>query len=198
MAEFNTRQQINLTKACVVLIDASAHSLDVTAQILKGFGVQSVDRFSNTEDAAEHLRQRVADLVIIDPSIENGAGYDLVIKMRRSNWLNAFTPVILVCGHVHSSDVARGRDTGANFILTKPLSPTVLLQRLMWVVRDQRPFVQAGDFIGPDRRFKFEGPPEGSDGRRAEDLTSPLGEAQQPNLSAEALEAMMKPQRVAL
>lgn len=196
MAELNPEERINLSKASVILVDGSSHSLDVTAQILKGFGVPTVHRFSNLKDTSKFLSQRTADLMIIDPSIDDGAGYDCVSELRHSGRQNATMPVILVSGHIHKADVARARDSGANFVVAKPLAPVILLQRLMWVAKDKRPFVDAGSYIGPDRRFKFEGPPAGSEGRRAEDLKSPLGDATEPNLSQDEVNAMLKPQRV--
>jgi hypothetical protein len=36
-----------------------------------------------------------------------------------------------------------------------------LLQRILWVSRDKRPFVEVGEYLGPDRRFKMDGPPQG-------------------------------------
>lgn len=196
MAELDPDARVNLTKANVIVVDGSAHSLDVTAQILKGFGVAVVQRFGNLSDANKFVSQRTADLLLIDPSIEDGAGYDFVCELRRSTRPIATIPVMLISGHVHKSDLARARDSGANFVVAKPLAPIVLLQRLLWVARDKRPFVDCGSYIGPDRRFKFEGPPAGSEGRRAEDLKSPIGDAVEPNLSQDEVNAMLKPQRV--
>jgi len=198
MSKIEPDARINLSKAIVIIIDASQHSLDVTAQILKGFGVATMHRFSTLDEANKYLRQRQADMILIDPSVDHGAGYDFVNELRHSGTQNAFVPVILVSGHVHPSDVARARNTGSNFVVTKPLAPTVLLQRVMWVAKDKRPFVEAGAYIGPDRRFKFEGPPIGSDGRRRDDLKTPLGDANEANLSIDELDALIKPQRVAL
>ena len=196
MATNDPDAHINLSKARIMLVDGSQHSLEVTAQILKGFGVLTVHRFDNILETQKFLKQRTADLLVIDPSIEGGAGYDCVSELRHSGGPAATMPVLLVCGHVHKADVMRARDSGANFVVAKPLAPAVLLQRLLWVARDKRPFVDCGDYIGPDRRFKFEGPPAGSEGRRAEDLKAPLGNAVEPNLSQDEVDAMIKPQRV--
>lgn len=199
MKAIDPKEQINLSKAVIVVVDGSTHSLDVTAQILKGFGAAKVHRFDKLADAQKYLKVKTADLLILDPSIERGAGYDYIIELRRGGGANAYIPMIMIRGHVRKVDVARGRDTGVNFVVAKPLSATVLLQRILWVVKDKRPFVQLeGGFIGPDRRFKFDGPPGGSDGRRTSDLKSPLGDAVEPNMSQEEVDAMIKPQRVAL
>lgn len=197
MSAIDPEARINLSKANVLIIDGSQHSVDMIAQIMKGFGVAEVHRCSIMAEAEKTVRSKAFDLIIVDPSIDDGAGYALLSTLRHTpNSPNAYAPVILVSGHVRASDVARARDTGANYFVTKPLTPKALLQRIMFVVRDKRPFVEVGNFIGPDRRFKFEGPPAGNDGRRDGDLKAPLGHAEEPNMSQNEIDMLIKPQRV--
>lgn len=198
MATVDPNTVFNLSKAHTLLIDKSQHSLDVLWQVLKGLGASNVSRCDSIEEAEKQIRVNLFDLIVIDPSVEDGAGYDFIIRLRHSGGRNAYTPIVLTTGHVRKSDVARARDTGANFVVAKPITATVLLQRILWVARDRRPFVEIGKYVGPDRRFKFEGPPVGSDGRRESDLKSPLGDASEPNLSQDEIDAMLKPQRVSL
>lgn len=196
MSAIDPDAKLNLAKASILVIDESSHSLDVASQILRGFGVNAVTRADVIDDARKAASHSTFDLILIDPAIEDGRGYDFVNDLRHSNWPNCHAPVVLTTGHVRARDVARGRDTGANFVVAKPVSPHVLLQRIMWVARDKRPFVEVNNYIGPDRRFKFEGPPVGSDGRRDSDLKAPLGDASMPNMSDDELSAMLKPQKV--
>lgn len=197
MSELDPNARINLSKASVLLVDGSQHSVDVLAQIMKGFGVPEVHRATTIDEADKVLRAKTFDLIVIDPSVSDGAGYGFLNALRHADGAaNAFTPVILISGHARASDVGRARDTGANFFVAKPLTPNVLLQRILWVARDRRPFVQVGNYIGPDRRFKFEGPPVGSDGRRDTDLKAPLGDAGEPNMSQNEIDMLIKPQRV--
>ena len=197
MNAIDPNAKINLSKAHVLLIDGSQHSVDVLAQIMKGFGVAEVTRCTRIEEAEKAIRHKAYDLIVIDPGVDDGAGYEFLRTLRQSAGApNAYAPVILVSGHARASDVARARDTGANFFVAKPITPNVLLQRVLWVARDKRPFVEVGKYVGPDRRFKFEGPPVGSDGRRENDLKSPLGDAGEPNMSQNEIDMMIKPQRV--
>jgi CheY-like chemotaxis protein len=199
MSAPESKAQINLSKAIVLLIDGSQHSVDVFAQIMKGFGVGEIHRCLSIADADRLLRIKVFDLIIMDPAIEDGAGYELLRTLRRmAGSANAYAPVITASGYVRASDVARARDAGANYFVSKPVTPASLLQRIMFVGRDQRPFIDAGGFIGPDRRHKFEGPPKGCDGRRAEDLKTPLGDADEPNMSQNEIDMLIRPQRVSL
>ena len=94
-------------------------------------------------------------------------GYELVRWLRRSGLEpNAFAPVIMTAGHVRRTKVAEARDCGANFLVTKPFSAAALLERIVWVARDSRPFMEVGDYFGPDRRFRKAKAP--GDERRAD------------------------------
>ena len=62
----------------------------------------------------------------------------------------------MTASHIRRGRVAEARDCGANFVVTKPFSPTLLLERILWVARDSRPFLEVGDYLGPDRRFRNE------------------------------------------
>src|SRR5262249_18494931 len=141
MKGINPDDRIDLAKASVLAIDGSAHSLELLGQILRGFGVLNVSRCMTIEDADKLTRVKTFDLIVIDPSVEDGKGYEFVTALRHSESKNCHIPVVLTTGHVRSNDVARARDTGANFVVTKPVSPNVLLQRILWVARDRRPFV---------------------------------------------------------
>ena len=64
-------------------------------------------------------------------------GYDFVHWLRRSGLKpNAFTPTILVAGHTPRDKVEKARDCGANYIVAKPLTPLVLLERIVFVSRE--------------------------------------------------------------
>ena len=68
-----------------------------------------------------------------------------------------------------------------------------MLERILWIAREQRPFVA---YAGPDRRFKFDGPPEGGAGRRRDDLSKDVGDAVAPNMSQDQIDALLSVKRV--
>lgn len=198
-ADLNPSAAINLTKAVVLVVETTSHAADILGQILKGFGVAESHRTTSVKEASELLKHKAFDLILIDPDVEDGAGYTMVRNLRASMVEpNCFAPVMLMSGHPRVSRVRQARDIGANFFVSKPIAPNVLLQRILWVARDKRPFVEAGAYIGPDRRFKFEGLPADSDGRRSTDLKDPLGDSNAPNMSQDDIDHFMKPQRVAI
>jgi DNA-binding response OmpR family regulator len=168
--ETDAKRWINLERVAVLALDRSVHGCKILAQILRGFGVRNVRTYTRGADAREALKNAAFDLIIADPVLEDEDGVELLRWLRRQERnVNRFAPIILVSGHSTPSAVRRSRDSGANFFVAKPLTASTLLERILWVARDKRPFVEVGDYLGPDRRFKEQGPPSGNTGRRARD-----------------------------
>ena len=124
-------------------------------------------------------------------------GYDFLRWLRRdSQEPNRYAPAILLTSHTRSSRIQWARDCGAHFVVTKPIQADVLLERIFWVAKDERMFIDCDAYVGPDRRFKFEGPPAGMEGRRSSDLQADLGAASDPNMSQDELDAMLKVRKI--
>jgi CheY-like chemotaxis protein len=193
-------EKINLEKASIMLIDANNQGLDILTQVFAGFGARTPHRCSTAKEAVEVLRKIDVDLIVAEADLPGEMdGYDFVHWLRRSGLpQNAFTSVMLISGHTRRENVARARDCGANFILVKPISPTILLQRVIWVAKENRQFVEAENYVGPDRRFKNAGPPPGTKPRRHDDIRTRLGSATTPNMDQDEIDNLMQPTRVSL
>jgi len=146
---------INLASASTMVVDDSPFALELTAQSLMGFGIRTRHACIGAAEAMEILRDQNIDLLVVDCDMPGIDGFELVRWLRRSGLEpNAFVPVIMTAAHIRRSRVAEARDCGANFIITKPFSAATLLERIVWVSRDGRPFLEVGDYFGPDRRFR--------------------------------------------
>jgi DNA-binding response OmpR family regulator len=167
-------------------------ALDILVQILVGFGAKDMLKAQTVEEAKEVVLKAGLDLMIVGTALGDGDGYQLVEWVRREGpAINRFVPLLMLTGHMPQSDVAHARDCGAHFIIVKPLKPAVLLERILWVARAQRKFVECESYAGPDRRFKFEGPPPGASGRRHDDLNEEIGLAVEPNMSQDQIDALI-------
>ena len=148
-------QVFNFTDAITMVVDDSAFGLELTTEALRGFGVQVRYACASAGEAIDILKDHTVDLLFADTEMPGMDGHELVRWLRNSGLdPNAYIPVIMTAGHVRKSKVGAVRDCGANFLVTKPFSAASLLQRLIWVARDNRPFLEVGDYKGPDRRYR--------------------------------------------
>lgn len=191
--------RMNLARSNVLLIDDNPQALEVLASIFRGFGVLRQVKCGSAAEAQTILRSREIDLIVCDTVMPDMDGYDFVRWLRREGPEEArFSPVIMLTGHAARTTVESSRDCGANFIVSKPFTPEVLLQRIYWVAKDERAMVRSDTYVGPDRRFRNIGPPLGVKGRRKDDLSTHVGVAKDPNMDQDEIDMLLKPQRAAL
>ncbi|CAL1690971.1 hypothetical protein MMB232_01105 [Brevundimonas subvibrioides] len=192
--------RINLRSLKALCVDANPMGLDILSQTLLGFGVDRIFRAPNVEEAKAILKKDTIDMILCDAQLGEESGPDFVRWLRTSRLdPNCHAPIFVITGHAIEPEVVNARDCGSNFIITKPLSPAILMQRILWVAGADRPFIESDHYTGPDRRFKFEGvPTELAAGRRKGDGSSTLGEPTGANMSQEELDGMVKPQRLSL
>lgn len=187
MAELSDKARFNLEKAVVLLLESPSYGMDITAQILAGLGVRRPDRCKTPQDAMKAVKARVFDLIICDASVPNGGAYEFASDLRRSDLdPNRYCPLILIAGHTPLSLVGKARDCGANFVIAKPISPRVLLERILWMGQGNRSFIELDTYVGPDRRFHDQEPGPNALARRRGDLPAT---AETPSTEEAPLEA---------
>jgi CheY-like chemotaxis protein len=191
--------RVNLAHTTVLLIDDQPTSLDMLGSIVQGFGCKEQIKCPSAQAAVELLARRAVDLILIDCIMPDMDGYEFVRWLRRdAPTPTRYVPVIMILGHASQAKVHQGRDCGASFIVAKPLSPSLLLKRIIWLGGEDRDFVEAEHYIGPDRRVRSYGPPPGTDGRRESDLSGELGAAVEENMDQDDIDMLMKPMKVSL
>jgi DNA-binding response OmpR family regulator len=187
-----SKGRINLEKAQVLIVESNPQGMDILSQVLNGFGVRGAHKCETVEAAWAILKTAELDLIVCSASLTDGDGFDFIAELRRSALEpNKFASVLLVTGHTPMSHIRKARDCGANMVVTKPITPRVLLERIIWIAREPRAFIEAGVYSGPDRRFQNLGPPPGEEGRRRDDLPLEIGEAETPNLQQEDIDALL-------
>jgi len=189
-------ERLNFTQIQALVVDADQYSTSILGQILRGFGLAQHIIIDNGDEATKRLAASHFDLLICDAILPDTHATDLIKWVRRQAALNIkYMPIVVLTGYTQYSNVVNLRDAGANIVVRKPVSPNVLFDHIAWSARTERPFIETDTYIGPDRRFKNVGPPDGA-GRRKTDLTMDIGVAVEPNLSQEEIDGFLKPTKV--
>lgn len=192
-----SRARFNLERASILILEPSQMGMNILVQILTGFGAKVLHRCESVKEAENTVQTTELDMAVVDAG--GGEGYEFIRWLRRSRIEpNCFVPVLLTAGHTPSTAVNEARDCGAHFIMAKPLTPIAVLERIIWISKEGRRFVECDTYMGPDRRFKNEGVPPGMVGRRRDDLHGEIGEAETPNMDQDVIDGLMKTRRVEL
>jgi len=189
-------EKLNFSQIEALVVDADQYSTSILGQILRGFGLTKHVTIETAEDAKRRLPTGKFDLLICDAVLPDMHASDLIKWIRSQAALNVkYMPVVVLTGYTQFSNVVVMRDAGANIVVRKPVSPNVLFDHVAWSARTDRPFIETDTYIGPDRRFKNTGPPDGV-GRRKTDLTTEIGVALEPNMSQDQIDSLLKPTKV--
>lgn len=173
--------KLNLEKIHFLLVDDSFEGLNMLRQVITGFGARRVSKCQSVAQAKDIMQNEPVDFVLTDGQMPGEDGYEFIRWIRsEAKEPNRFVPAILLTGHTRRSQVLQARDCGAHFIIAKPLIPQVLLERIYWVAKDERMFIDGETYKGPDRRFQQLGPPAGMEGRREEDRKASAAKASEP------------------
>lgn len=161
---------LNLQRTSVLLADSDMMGQSIIVQMLIGFGARNIVRCDDLVEARRQLTNQPFDLIITDPASFGPEGYELIGWMRRDLPApNRHAAVLIVTGHTEHGRIGQLRDAGANFVVSRPLSASVLLERILWMSREKRPYVETDHYVGPDRRWRDEALPDGVAGRRQKD-----------------------------
>ena len=163
--------RIDLQSIRVMVVDDNHQSLDLLSQILIGLGVCRLEACRSAAEARELIHARRFDLLIIDGEMPGEDGISFARSIRGAAELPNYTaPIIILSSHTPLEKVTRARDAGVNMVVKKPIAPATLLNRIIWLAKNGRQFVESDLYVGPDRRFKRAPPPDSVGERRAEGL----------------------------
>ncbi|MGH6828243.1 MAG: response regulator [Rhizomicrobium sp.] len=167
--------RLNLKNITGLLADRDMFTRGLIAQMLRGFGIEKLLTTSTGEEAKHLIVGNCPDICFVEGALPDMATADFVgwIRRQSSNALR-FMPVLVLSGYTQLRLIAAARDGGAHIVIRKPVSPQSLFDRINWVARVSRPFLETSTYVGPDRRFHSIPPPD-SKMKRATDV--PLEEA---------------------
>tara|TARA_R110002124_G_scaffold29919_9_gene103546 strand:+ start:2745 stop:3314 length:570 start_codon:yes stop_codon:yes gene_type:complete len=164
-------KRLDLRRANALLVDDNPQSLDLLAQVLAGFRMREIKSCRSAAEARDIVNSQGFDLILIDFEMPDEDGLSLVRHIRSQQQLpNYTTPIVILHGFTPAGMVSRARDAGANMVVRKPIAPSILLSRIEWIARNDREFVAADGYNGPDRRFRHVPLDEDREERRADAL----------------------------
>ena len=92
------------------------------------------------------------DVIFVELAAEGLDGVAFARKLRRSNLACRQVPVIMMTGQATAAGILAARDAGVHEFLRKPFTVKDLVRRLEAVTLRPRDWIEAVDYVGPDRR----------------------------------------------
>jgi len=170
MPALDPKTWINLERVQLLLLDDHPEGAGILTQIISAIGVRHFFKCSTMSEAQQIAIEQEIHLVMVNANLKQSNAFEFIEWLRRAEIQpTSYAPTIMVTGHTQRSRVERARDCGTNLIIAKPVSPISVLERIVWVSKEKRAYVQSDGYVGPDRRFRNTGAPPGVAGRRYDD-----------------------------
>lgn len=140
-------------KLHVLVADPSSHMAALVVAMLHSLRIRPAEAMIEPSQIAAELGRRAFDLVLMDEQLAGGDDFSLIRALRHAEGHpNRLTPVIMMAAGPDARMIAAARDAGVTEFLRKPFSAAHIRQRLEGLQQAPRPFVEADDYAGPDRR----------------------------------------------
>jgi CheY-like chemotaxis protein len=188
-------ERLNLKNVTALVADSDSFGVGLLVQMLHGLGMEHIKVAASGAETRQKIESNDYELFICDADLPDISGVEIVRWLRRLPGQKRFLPTLVLSGYSDFGNVAAFRDAGAHLVMKKPVSPQSLYDRIAWVARPPRDFIECETYVGPDRRFKSIGPPGGVP-RRSTDLSTELGDANEPNMSQDEIDSLIRPTRL--
>lgn len=126
----------------VIVVEDSKPMQAIMRSVLTGMRVRRLRIYDSPEQALRAMMAEPPNLVITDWKMKPVSGYKL-LKMIRHKRMGplAYVPVLFLTAFGTRELVEKVLSAGAHHLLVKPLAPSALHDRLMWLSRDNRKFI---------------------------------------------------------
>lgn len=117
MKDDRTKESYSSDKSLrILIIEDHSDTLQALSNLLTHFG-HEISVADDAESARKIIRSKEFDVVLADIGLPDGSGYDLIAEAKRKRPVKA----VALTGFGAPDDIARGKEAGFDFHLTKPV-----------------------------------------------------------------------------
>jgi len=135
-----------------LVVDDNVHMRRILRTLLHTMGGRNIIEAEDGANGLDIYRTQSPDLIITDYAMPILNGLEMVQMIRRPDAPNPYIPILMVSSFTEKHRVISARDAGVNEFLKKPISATLLYERLYLSLVEPRPFIKAQNYFGPCRR----------------------------------------------
>jgi DNA-binding response OmpR family regulator len=145
--------RLSFETADTLIFDPVATNRTSTRSALYNLGFRRIEAVSAIDSLTESMKRRPPDLAICEAQGVVDELCTMIQDLRQgTSGYNPFTVIIVTAWEQSLGLVGRVMNSGADDLLLRPFSTTVLGQRIITHVERRKGFVITSEYVGPDRR----------------------------------------------
>jgi DNA-binding response OmpR family regulator len=136
-----------------LVYDPVAANRTATRAALYTLGFRRIETVATLDDFLEAIRRRPPDLALCEAQGADAQLCALIQELRQGGaGYNPFIVIIVTAWEKSTALVTRVVNSGADDLLLRPFSTTLLRQRIETHIERRKGFVVTSEYVGPDRR----------------------------------------------
>ena len=152
----------------VLLLDSSQANARMMAELIKDLAAARIYTETTEAQAMDACRHLEPQLVITEWAGPGFEGLRFTKNLRRSGLSARSVPVIMVTAEATAGAILAARNVGVHEFLRKPFTIRDLSRRIEAVMLNRRDWIEAVNYVGPDRRRFNSGDYQGPRKRRSD------------------------------
>lgn len=157
----------------VLIVDPTPASARMLGDLMRSIAPLQLWTAPTTRKGLDAARQINPQLIFVELAGVNVDGLEFTKLLRKSEAVCRQVPIIMVTASATEAAIIGARDAGVHEFLRKPYTTKDLLRRLEAVTLRPRDWVEAVEYIGPDRRRFNSGDYKGALKRRSDLKATP-------------------------
>jgi DNA-binding response OmpR family regulator len=146
--------RLNYETADAVIYDPVASHRNATRSVLYTLGFRSIEAVATLDTFNSAIRKGTPDLALCEAQGADAELCEIIQTLRQGTGghINPFLVIIVTAWEKTNSLVGRVLNSGADDLILRPYSVSLLGQRIASHVERRKAFVITHDYVGPDRR----------------------------------------------
>jgi len=136
----------------VLIADPHTANARLLGELIRSMAPCQVWAAPTTDKALKLAGSVEPDVIFTEMAAEKLDGVEFTKRLRRSTLTCRQAPVIMTTAQATAAGILAARDAGVHEFLRKPFTVKDLVRRLEAVTLRPRDWIEAVDYIGPDRR----------------------------------------------
>ena len=136
----------------VLIVEPQPAAVKLLADLLRSIAATQIVSAATDQKALQMAAMFDPQIIFMEHSGAHMDGAKLARSIRRSEFSCRKAPIIMVTGEATAGAILGARDAGVHEFLRKPFTIKDLLRRLEAVALKPRDWVEAVQYVGPDRR----------------------------------------------
>ena len=157
----------------VLIVDPAPASARMLGDLMRSITPLQLWTAPTTRKGLEAARSINPQLIFVEFASADVDGIEFTKLLRKSEMVCRQAPVIMITAAATAAAIVGARDAGVHEFLRKPYTTKDLLRRLEAVTLRPRDWVEAVEYIGPDRRRFNSGDYKGALKRRSDTEATP-------------------------